>query len=44
MYRSFAKVRGGRKLRNIQTQLRAPGRPEKAQNKSLCPAKVKTDP
>lgn len=44
MYRSFAKVRGDRKLRNTQTQLKARGRPEKAENKSLCPAKVNTEP
>lgn len=40
MYRQFARVRGDRKLRNIKTQLKAPGRPEKAQNKSLFPADV----
>lgn len=44
MYRSFAKVRGDKKFRNTQTQLKAPGRPEKAENKSLCPAKVKAEP
>lgn len=44
MYRQIVKVRGDRKLRNIQTELKALSIPAKAQNKSLWPVEVKTEP